>query len=206
MKTTLVFQYAIIFCLITCFSCSKDSLDQIYEPPLITDCFQFKDGETDLPLEGVYFYINYWRVSGVPYQFSNYTDTTGMVCWEHKIGETRIAWFASIDHYEDIGCNWSSIPLPNIVSMKKASYFKFKIKNIESQSANDVIEIDYRDLNCFGDSSITLMGSEIDTIIIRETRSGNHYVTWKSTGANTNNESFQTLTQSRDTTSVEIEY
>ena len=78
--------------------------------------------------------------------------------------------------------------------------------NIESQLAKDVIKIDYRALTCFGDSHITLMGSDIDTILIRETRSGNNYVTWESTGANANIESFQTLTQSRDTTSVEIEY
>ncbi len=203
MKLKFLYTLILIFSLLICISCDIGFIDS--EPRLITDCFQFKDSETHLPLEGVFVRISYRRVSGVPNEFVSITDATGMVCWEHKIGESIINWFASIDHYEDIGCHFT-VQLPNIVSMKKASYYKFKIKNIESQSANDVIEIDYRDLNCFGDSHITLMGSDIDTIIIRETRSGNHYVTWESTGANSNIESFQTLTQSRDTTSVEIEY
>ena len=204
MKTTFI--YVITLCITVFMGCSKDSSDQISEPQLITDCFQFKDSETNMPLEGVFVRINYMRNSGVPNEFTSSSDDTGMVCWEHKIGETIIAWFASIEHYEDIGCHQSYTPLPNIVSMKNASYFKFIIKNIESQSANDVIKIDYRSLSCFGDDVITLMGSDIDTILIRETRSGNNFVTWRSTGANSNIESFQILTQSRDTTSVEIEY
>lgn len=189
-----------------CFSCAKDYSGQNSEPQLITDCFQFKDSGTQMLLEGVFVRISFMRNSGVPNEFTSITDDTGTICWEHKTGETIINWFASIEHYEDIGCHNDFIPLPDVVSMTKASYYKFIIKNIESNSVNDVISVDYRALSCHGDLGIILMGSDIDTVIIKETRSGNNYINWESSGANISNESFQTLTQSRDTTSVEIEY
>jgi len=206
MKLKFLYTSILIYSFLMCVSCAKDSSDQNSEPQSITECFQFKDSETDQSLGGVFVRINYMRNSGVPNEFTSISDDTGTICWEHIIGETIISWFASIEHYEDIGCHNDIIPLPNIVSMKKASFYKFIIKNIESQSANDVIDIDYRALSCHGDLGITLMGIDIDTIIIKETRSGNNHLTWESTGANVHNESFQTLTQSRDTTSVEIEY
>ena len=115
-------------------------------------------------------------------------------------------WWATIDHYEDTGCYNDNIPLPNIVSMKKASYYKFIIKNIEPQSVNDEIKVRSRGLTCVGNVEFTLLGSDIDTTIIKELRSGNSFVSWESKGANVQNEHLQTFTQSRDTTTVEIEY
>ncbi len=202
MKLKFWFALIFIYCLVTFISCEKNSDS---EPSLITDCFQFKDSQTDIPIEGVFVRIHYLKY-GVLLNYVNYTDAAGMFCWEHKNEETLNVWFASIDHYEDIGCHINSLPLPNIVSMKKASYYKFIIKNIEPQQVNDVIEIDYRSLECNGDLIITLSGSDIDTTIIKETRSGNYFVNWESRGANINNASFQTITQSRDTATVEIDY
>lgn len=213
MKFNYLLSSILVFYLLICISCVKESIS---EPTMVTDCFQFKDSRTNVPIEGVSVTLQCYD----PYIRSNFgryftTDAKGMVCWDHKSGVLIESWFAKGKAllYEDIcnnvkkhGDNIIYYPIPDIVLMKKTAYYKFIIKNIEPKSANDEIKVKSLDLTCFGTLDISLVGSAIDTTIIRETKSGNSYVSWESTGANVQTEYLETFTQSRDTITVEIEY
>ena len=85
MKTTLVFRYAIIFCLITCFSCSKDSVEEEEE---FTICFIVKDKNTNAPVSIAKITVSYNDTScawgGCDIKYTSYgpeiTDSNGEAC------------------------------------------------------------------------------------------------------------------------------
>lgn len=214
MKLKYLFISILVFCLATYNSCKKDSIS---EPLLVTDCFQFIDSDTNLPIVEVSGRLNCYDPNINSYYTLYFsTDTNGMFCWEHNDEVLITSWDASTPTiYENI-CNnirydaYNNIiyyTIPETILLRKAAYYKFIVKNIEPQSENDFISIIYFAFDCHNNTrEISLAGSDIDTMIVRETNPGAYSVLWESTGANQDQEWIYTSTQSNDTTAVEIEY
>ena len=206
MKTTLIFKYAVIFCLITCFSCSKDSIDRVQPDPWVTRCFTIVDGETGSPVEGAHLALRYNYSAAAATAYYGTSDINGSMCGEIRSDARPYNWVVQKENYQMI-CNSNDVFPPEIINMNYESYLKFEIKNEEPYTEQDRIIVSYKNLYCNGQNYVRLNGSNIDTTLIRAC--GIFYsswVSWESTGANPFTDQIQVNVNSRDTTVVNIVY
>ncbi len=174
------------------------------EKDSLTTCVQFIDSETSEPLEGVYFTINY---SGCGSQnYSNHSDGSGNICWDHRACAKKGNWFAKIDDYQWKGC-YKAISFNEEIHMEHATYLKFKIKNVSPSSSSDEVIISYKNLACHGREDISFKGSNVNkTLVVEASPLDIHPVIVTATGANEYYEQLYIDYVGWDTTLVEIEY
>lgn len=202
--------YSILVVLLLMGCEGDDSDDNPYGEWIVTT-FNIIDHDTRKPIAGAHLRIYYTtHPGGIEISWEGASNFEGEVKWEHREAWTlqKDQWFASKDHYKDIGCHsFVHGALKQTTELHYATYFKFKVINEEPTSNDDKLTINYNTLHCISQGSIDFEGGSVDQVIIAEASPSHDYsIGVNASGANELTQLIEFDWKSRDTTLVVIRY
>ena len=166
-----------------------------------TSCFTVVDNLNNDPLDSVYIDLKLRYPSGVYYDLSGKTNTSGKCCFEYESGSSIISLFARRAGYVCFSHLTSTT-----IRMDPIGYLQIHIKNIPPADQGDWIAIYWPDDGCGGES-LGYGGANIDTTVTLDARPGTDQVYWEFWLNTVRIDStFEVVLRSYNTTFVEIFY